>query len=297
MNAWAKKHTSSAIISVGDNFYAGNTKYEGAATSNDPKFKTFWKNVYTGDAVRKLPWWNVLGNHDWETVGSYANEIKYKDPLWMLPDFFYAKRVVVSAGVYATFVFIETDYLVYGEQGENAAMASNFKRQGWSSKAETNKKQLAWIENTISKANNDAYIIVVGHHPTYSCAKDVSSDMKDLLDIINKWNVNLYVNGHSHNMAGYLTRGGKTLHVQAGSGGQTSKLCDPLDKSYKEGHASKTLGFAHLSLSKNGGLVDWVSEKGDVVFSMEVGPRTPVKTFADVEYLTSASDPAVHIVE
>ncbi|KAI9333719.1 Metallo-dependent phosphatase-like protein, partial [Obelidium mucronatum] len=231
MDTWAGASGSSAIISLGDNFYQHTAAYDGIQSANDTKFTTFWKSVYTGNNIKNLPWWTVLGNHDWYTVNSMAYEIEFQDANWFLPDFFYTKRLLVDTGVYASFIFIETDLFEYGYGGANSAMATNFASLGWVTGSNTIEKQLAWIENAIAAANNDAYIFVVGHHPTYTCTSDVakSTPLQSLLAIVNKWSVSAYMNGHSHSQAGYVTNGGKTLQIQAGSGGQNTGTCAPFD--------------------------------------------------------------------
>ncbi|ORY37019.1 Metallo-dependent phosphatase, partial [Rhizoclosmatium globosum] len=223
MERWASALQSDKVISLGDNFYQGDATYDGIATANDVKFITYWKNVYNGTYLSTLKWWTVLGNHDWYSVGSDAYELMFNDDKWVMPDFFYIKRKQVDDGVFATFIFIETDLFEYGVQAKNKGMQQNFASQGWDQN--TNLKQLAWIENAIAQSNKDQYIIVVGHHPTYTCAGDVTDDLGSLYNIINTWNVSAYMNGHSHSMAGYLTNNNRTLQVQAGSGGQTSSTC------------------------------------------------------------------------
>ncbi|KAJ3069719.1 hypothetical protein HDU99_002852, partial [Rhizoclosmatium hyalinum] len=132
MNIWAAKTQPSAIINLGDNFYQGQASYEAVQAVNDPKFASYWKNVYNGDSIKSLPWWSVLGNHDWYTVNSQIYELEYQDLNWILPDFFYTKRVQIDTGVYATFLFIETDFLAYNAGGSKNAMDQNFQAMGWS---------------------------------------------------------------------------------------------------------------------------------------------------------------------
>ncbi|ORY52123.1 Metallo-dependent phosphatase, partial [Rhizoclosmatium globosum] len=215
VNNWAAITQPNAIISVGDNFYNGNQTYDGIQSANDIKFTEAWKNMYSGQNIANVPWWTVLGNHDWYTINSQVYELTFKDSRWILPDFFYTNRVQVDTGVYATFIFIETDLLAYGFAGKTAEMNQNFINMGWTSDQNTNKKQLAWIENTIAQYNNDQYIIIVGHHPTYTCVTDVTADLAAVQGFINKWGVSAYVNGHSHSMAGYVTNSGKTLVCHA----------------------------------------------------------------------------------
>ncbi|KAJ3070526.1 hypothetical protein HDU99_002657, partial [Rhizoclosmatium hyalinum] len=295
MERWAYALRSDKVISLGDNFYQGDATYDGIATANDVKFTTYWKNVYNGTYLSTLKWWAVLGNHDWYSVGSDMYELMFTDDKWVMPDFLYIKRKQVDDGVFATFIFIETDLFEYGVQAKNKGMQQNFASQGWDQN--TNLKQLAWIENAIAQSNKDQYIIVVGHHPTYTCAGDVTDYLGSLYNIINTWNVSAYMNGHSHSMAGYLTNNNRTLQVQAGSGGQILSTCDPsVDTSINPGFTLAKLGFSHLRINKNKLQVDWITDVGDIVYSASVPPRFPAIGVQPLyaNYLVSSTDPAVH---
>ena len=50
----------SHICAAGDNFYD-----HGLNTSNDPLFERSFANVYNGPGLRHVPWFAVLGNHDY----------------------------------------------------------------------------------------------------------------------------------------------------------------------------------------------------------------------------------------
>lgn len=66
MDTWASNSNSNFVNSLGSNFYEGGTfDYEGVLSTDDPKFDTLWKNVYSGAALSKLPWWLLMGAHDW----------------------------------------------------------------------------------------------------------------------------------------------------------------------------------------------------------------------------------------
>ncbi|ORY37986.1 Metallo-dependent phosphatase [Rhizoclosmatium globosum] len=318
MNTWAGKKGSAAIINVGDNFYAGdaNGKYpsEAVNSATDSKWVDIWSNVYNGDNIKNLPWWGVLGNHDWYLKNSFTYELNHIDPHWVIPDLFYTKRVQVDAGIYATFIFIETDLMQYGYGGSTKAAAKgmqpSFAAQGWTNGTNTVEKQLAWIENAVQAANNDAYIFIMGHHPIYTCYKKPSdwnndpavlSSLKSLLTIVNKWNVSAYFNGHQHSLAGYVTNNGNTLQIQSGSGGQLDGTCTdtfPDTKTYTVGGEYLTPGFAHLFVNSSIASVDLIDLKGSVIASYSVAPRVPVTgVSADATYLTAATDPAVHFIK
>ncbi|KAJ3067883.1 Tartrate-resistant acid phosphatase type 5 [Podochytrium sp. JEL0797] len=296
MNQWAQASSSEAIISVGDNFYKGaaSLAYDGVQSANDVKFQSVWSNVFNGGYIKNLPWWSVMGNHDWNNAGSALSELQHQSALWVMPDFFYTKRVEVDIGVFATFIFIETDLLFYGYAGYSAPMLSTFTALGWTAANNTIAKQLAWIENAIASANNDAFVFLVGHHETYTCVADANANMQTILTYVNKWNVTGYMNGHQHTLAGYVTNNGSTLQIQAGSGGKIDSACAPLDNTFSAGTEVVNYGFAHLRLDKTGAYVNFVNETAQSVLALSVKPRVPVTGVAPQPMLAPSADTSVH---
>ncbi|KAJ3245681.1 Tartrate-resistant acid phosphatase type 5 [Chytriomyces hyalinus] len=303
MNDWASEHKSNAVISLGDNFYKGGSyDYEGVLSKDDKKFTSLWSDVFNGPALRALPWWITMGNHDWYAQGSSGHQLDFEHENWHFPDLFYSKRVPLGfSDMYASFIFIETDLLQYGYGAlakNDSQMAGNFETFGWVEAAQTVEKQLAWLDKALETANQDALVFVVGHHGGFACSFDVVQAvyMDRVVALINKWNVSSYIHGHHHTMAYYYTNNGATLHVQAGSGGNVDAACAPIDTTAKGEELPNTYGFVHLSISgRDGAVFEFVTEIGEVVFEAKVGLRTPVEgVFADTTHLPDAEDPSVH---
>ncbi|KAJ3159500.1 hypothetical protein HK101_001051 [Irineochytrium annulatum] len=312
----AARDGSELVISLGDNFYKGGEfSYEGVKSSKDAKFNELWRDVYRGP-LSKLPWWMIMGNHDWYEMDSHLNEIKFgaKDKQWYLPDYFYQERIEIQNGAHASFIFIETDLLNYGcecasefgfslyapnllspvpDYGKKD-MDENFANAGWEERAHTVEKQLAWIDAALEEANSDEYVFVLGHHPVFTCNTEfeASINMTGLAEIIRKWRPTAYMNGHHHTMAWYLDA--ETLQIQVGSGGNIAPACAPVDDTAFGFELANTYGFAHCTLDDAEFKIDFVSEDGEVVMSASAGPRQPVfGVHADRTFLTSKNDPAV----
>ncbi|KAJ3014195.1 UNVERIFIED_CONTAM: hypothetical protein HDU68_000385 [Siphonaria sp. JEL0065] len=299
MDSWANKMGSMAVISLGDNYYKGGSyDYEGVESVDDPKFNTLWKNVYAGTTLAKLPWWVVLGNHDWMGLNSFKYELEYQNSQWDLSDFFYTKRVLLpgTTDTYASFIFIETDLLQYG-YNPGGKMEKNFELVGWVPESNTADKQLQWIENLLNQANNDAFIFVMGHHGCFSCAKDLegSKYMPSVCQLINKYQVTAYMHGHHHTLAYYYTNNNATLHVQSGAGGRTDDACAPLESVVGQ-EKTKTYGFAHLRVYPRFAQFDFVTEAGESVFNAYMGFRQPVTLNVETKLVMEATDPAVHFI-
>ncbi|KAJ3074333.1 Tartrate-resistant acid phosphatase type 5 [Podochytrium sp. JEL0797] len=298
MNSWAEKRNTTAVISLGDNFYKGGIyDYDGVESEEDPKFAGLWGNVFNGSALGKIPWWLVLGNHDWYTLNSYKFELGFQNPLWNLPDFFWTRRVEIEAGtgVFATFVFIETDLLQYGYHDKEKGIAENFVNAGWNADAHSAEKQLAWLDNALLEANQDAFVFVAGHHGCFSCAKDVNDSkfMTNVRGLVDKWQVTAYMHGHHHTLAYYRTNNNMTLHVQSGAGGNLAGSCKPVHPAVGN-ELTKTYGFAHLRVHPEFAEFDFVSESNEVAFSASIAARTPViGTQVDATYLVDEKDVAI----
>jgi acid phosphatase len=81
--------------------------------------------------------------------------------------------------------------------------------------------QLDWLEKELS-ASQAAWKIVFGHHPIYSSGKYGSNDdfIKTLTPLFQKYNVQLYINGHEHNYERTKSING-TTYLICGAGAKT----------------------------------------------------------------------------
>lgn len=162
MNKVAKEHSAQLVMTVGDNFYDNGT-----SSTTDPLWKSAWTDVYGFDYLGKLPWWAVLGNHDWVT--NPMSEIEYSsiNPNWILPDFF-SERILSFAGFTAVFLFIDTDLLNYGYSGFRND-STMFERFGWTKDNNTAEIQLEWIDTKLANNSKADFLFVVGHHNLGTC--------------------------------------------------------------------------------------------------------------------------------
>ncbi|KAJ3101068.1 Tartrate-resistant acid phosphatase type 5 [Physocladia obscura] len=298
MDIWAATYNSTAVLALGDNFYkGGNYSYDGVQSVDDPKFTTLWKDVFNGTTLKTLPWWIILGNHDWYLTNSQTYELEYEHINWKATDFFYTKRILVDldSQTYASFIFIETDLLFYGYNSTKNDLGVNFALQGWT--ANTYLQQLAWIDNALAEANNDPYVFVVGHHPTFTCGSDVTSslDMIALDNLVNKWVPTAYLNGHHHTLAYYYVNNGSTLQIQSGAGGTVpDTVCAPYENATGQ-ELSNINGFTHLHVTADLAKFEFVTEFNVLVFNASLPPRTPVVgVFANTTYLPAPGDPSIH---
>jgi hypothetical protein len=264
-------------------------------SADDDKFATLWKNVYSGAALSQLPWWLVLGNHDWYTLGSPGFEMEHQDPNWNIPDYFHVQRFALPDSKHATLIYIETDLLKFGYAGKSGTkMADNFQAAGWSALENTHLKQLAWIDKALETANQDDYVLVIACHPVFTCGSDVTGSvhMTELGALIKKWKPTAYMNSYHHTLAYYLTD--STLQIQSGAGGNIDAACAPLDPATGQEFAN-TYGFAHAQLTGSEFSIEFVSETAVSLGQTSATARTPVVGVqADTTYLPPVGDPSIH---
>jgi hypothetical protein len=311
MNKWAGNYNSNFVISVGPSFFSGGTySYDGVKSVADPKFSILWENVYrdstTVPALAALPWWLVVGNHDWYTLNSQLYEIQYHDtdPKWNSPDYFFVQRFALPNSKHATFIYINTELLFYGYAGKAPTdLATNFSNAGWTLANKTIEKQLAWIDKALEAANQDDYVFLIADDDLATCAGDnpwasatpslmINTSGTTLPALIAKWQPTAYMNDHHHTLAYDLYQG--TLYIQSGAGGNVDSTCAPVTGAVGNEYAN-TYGFAHAHLTDTSFTVEFVDETGVQRLNTSASQRTPISgQTASTTPLPPNGDPSIH---
>ncbi len=102
------------------------------------------------------------------------------------------------------------------------------------------KTQLIWLEQELSRSNAP-WKVVFGHHQIYSSGRyGINQNLiKTLTPILQKYGVQLYINGHDHNYERTRSINGTTyLICGAGAGVR------PVDRSIWTAHSASQLSFA-----------------------------------------------------
>jgi len=258
MNTFAEKRGSSFLLATGDNFYEF-----GVRSTTDRKWKDDWKDVYTG-YVGQIPWYAILGNHDW--YGEAKAQIDYTkvDKQWVMPDHFYTRVEQVGSKT-AAFVYVDTDLFNYGYNcfGFECALI-NFRKYGWTRENDTLEKQFQWVEEQFKKYNDADYLFVVGHHNVGICGG--KNSMPRFLSLMEKYNVSAYTFGHEH-FLGYK-QSKNTLLVVSGAGGKKQGPCGGEDWA-----AGDLYGFVNIRVAQNEFEVEFINEQGSIIKSKKAAPR------------------------
>lgn len=174
------------VVSTGDNFYDN-----GLIGKDDKAFKESFTDIYTAKSLQKQ-WYSVLGNHDYRgdveaQLSSYLREI---DSRWLC-----LRSFVVNAEV-AEIFFVDTTPFVeeYFSSPEHA-----YDWRGVNPRHAYLTHLLEDLERALMKSTA-TWKIVVGHHAIRSVGHhgDTGELVARLLPLLQKFNVDIYMNGHDH---------------------------------------------------------------------------------------------------
>src|SRR5918999_3388302 len=112
MSRVSKRLESRFVVTTGDNFY------DGVTSVRDPHWHESYEAVYDSVSLQ-IPWYVVLGNHDYQ--GSVQAQLDYAQlsARWRLPARSYAVEEVVDREVYALLIFLDTSPFLASYQVES----------------------------------------------------------------------------------------------------------------------------------------------------------------------------------
>jgi len=216
----AERESVSFILLLGDNFYIAGVK-----SVRDEQWKRKFEKVYHHPSLQ-IPFYAVLGNHDYGK--NPEAQVKYtgKSPRWKMPAKYYTFNQKIEDGKEIQFFGLDTHIMV--------------KRKS------KRKIQLKWFKQALadSKAH---WKIVFAHHPVYAGGKhgDTEGFEKWLEPLLIDYKVDLYVSGHEHVLEALKPVSGVHYLVSGTGSGPTR-----IKQSSKDLFAKSALGFALLRISK-----------------------------------------------
>jgi len=218
-----KKNNFNKIILLGDNFY----KY-GIESETDKRWDVEYNDIFPNTKI-----YVTLGNHCY--LGNIQAQINYSrmNNNWILPSRYYDKKIYFNDNInYIHLICIDTFELAQNES-INCSSHMNKKKLNNYLSSFNKKKQLEWLNNTLMNSNGK-WKIVFGHYPIFSNGLshgNCKEMIDDVLPILLKNNVNIYLSGHDHNIC-YSQY--KNLHcIVSGNGSQLSdKINDANNDSF-----------------------------------------------------------------
>lgn len=254
MGVCGEKLGAKFVVAVGDNFYE-----HGVASVTDPHWQKSFEKVYTAPSLQ-VPWWAVLGNHDY--LGNCDAQIEYSKPgrRWNMPARYFLRTETIDAKNSVDCFYLDTTPMANLNPSE-------VKLHG-DVESQDVPKQMAWFETAL-KASTAPWKIVVGHHPIYSGGVHGDSPylVKHVLPLLEKHGVQAYFNGHDHDLQ----------HLQADKvnlfctgGGSTPRKNIKTTRHTKFGLGCS--GFIAASLSAGALDVRMIDDMGKQLYSTSV-PR------------------------
>jgi len=249
----AKEFKAGFVLAVGDNFYE-----RGVESVTDSQWQTSFENVYSAPSLQ-VPWHAILGNHDYR--GNCDAQIHYSrtSRRWKMPARYFQRTEALGGGRNADFFFIDTSPMAELGKDKLLPMAHLHSQDVG--------KQIAWLDSALA-ASKAPWKIVVGHHPVYSGGGhgDTPYLVEHVLPLMEKHQVQVYFNGHDHDLQ----------HLQAGRvnffcSGAGSKI-RPTAQTPRTRFAKGCSGFAAVSLQSEQMQVRMIDDQGRLLYTAEV-PR------------------------
>lgn len=239
---------------LGDNIYDS-----GVSSTTDSQWQTKFEMPY---ASVNLPFWVVLGNHDYGGEGAgfdFArgkNEIDYTkvSTKWKLPSAYYK-----HTEKHVDFFALDTNLAMYFLTAEQKTDVAG------------------WVA-----ASNAQWKVAVGHHPYFSNGPHGNAGeyeglpfvpivngagVKDLLDYVVCGNVDLYIAGHDHNMQWIMPKcGGSTNLIVSGAGSSTSELKNNTSTYFE----TLDVGFVYIVIADNVLTAQFINTTGTVLHTRSI---------------------------
>lgn len=252
MQAVMRRTVIDGILLLGDNFYPC-----GVSGLSDPQ----WSKITAHFGATHLPIYPVLGNHDYGD----QQERGQRD-YWTCghPD---PGAEVDASGSVPGWHFPARNYLLRSPLADVVMLDSQPVALGFThhiAGSETSGEEIAWLRNTLDRADS-RWRIVVGHHTIFSSGphgrkNDATQQrMRALLPLLRKDHVDLYICGHDHDMEliGDLhRRNGDPLFLVSGAGSGTDmlwarKATGEPPTIWPKLPSSSYLGFAVLEIARD----------------------------------------------
>lgn len=252
MGIACQKAAASFVISVGDNFYE-----RGVTSLDDDHWQKSFETVYDAPSLQ-VPWYVVLGNHDY--AGNTKPQLAYgkTHPRWIMPARYYSKVHPVDATTNLECFYIDTCPFIeeYRQKPEEFTEIPE----------QDPKLQLEWLDHALAESKAE-WKLVFGHHPVYSSGLAHGNQpeiIEHILPLLHKYKVQAYIAGHDHDLE-HLKVGDLDLIV-SGGGSEHRPVKEPATSPF----AQAVSGFALASLSANEMQVRYIDNNGNLLYTTKV---------------------------
>lgn len=256
MGRVAAENRAGFVISTGDNFYDN-----GVTTTDAPQWKTSFEDIYTAQSLQ-IPWYVVLGNHDYRSNPPAEMAYTLVSPRWKMPARYFSHARKLPDGGSVEFFFLDTQPFVeaYRKGGKYSDVAKQSKDA-----------QLQWLRDGLA-ASHAEWKFVVGHHAIYSNGTEHGNTpelIRDVKPLLEQYGVQAYFNGHDHDLQHIVVNG--VNYITSGAGSRTRPTGTSPDTRFSLGETS---GFLSAVLTANKLKAEFIDYTGKTVYSFTVD-RTP----------------------
>jgi len=248
---------------------------------NDPQFKTTWEGIFLIFPNLCVPWFAILGNHDY--LGNPEAQIKFthseKNPggLWRMPDRNYTfSEILPWSGKTVEFFALDTN----GAQGHVRKKFPNIEKDLFSHKE--------WLRKELEESKA-GWKIVFGHHAMYTrgrnhgtvgrCLRDevyhhsgITSKGYGFEQVLIDGKANVYISGHEHLLQHHHAKGVEHFVVGA-SGGDKVRFYGGEDKTSNLTWWDKTcskIGFLAIEVSDNWMKANFIDSQCNILNSVNI---------------------------
>jgi hypothetical protein len=251
MDLASQKHSVQFIVTAGDNFY-----YRGVWNTTDPHWKRSFEDVYTLPG-HNVPWYPVLGNHDYGHNPQAQIEYSKLSGRWRMPARYYKLEKGLRGTGGVLLAFTDTSPFVTASYGANMA---DLPQQDTAA-------QRAWLGQTLSNSKAH-WKIVIGHHPLYSAGKHGNTP-----ELINRFkplllhsSTDFYLAGHDHSLQHLAVPGEKTTYLVSGGGSEHTYITPHPYRRY----ARSLAGFLVMTLYAEKAVYYFYNAAGRLLYRQEV---------------------------
>ena len=238
-----------ATLLLGDNFYTT------VVDENSPLIPLWFEQMYD-PAVLKMPFYALLGNHDYQNTNISARaELAYAkahpESRWKMPS-----------------KYFRVDFPQDKPLVSVVMLDGNLQDQEWDDEAQ-------WMNKELEKPR-PTWLILASHFPLFSNSEhgDSKTMPKRIGAALESHRVDFYLAGHDHNLQHLQIATKYTSHIVSGAGG---KELYPMYRDDRGPFTASTNGFVHLTLTPSLATVRFVSESGKTMHLFERTPDGNVK--------------------
>ena len=274
LRAYSTQHAvhPQALLMLGDNFYGA---LKGGAHS--ARWQTQFEEMYPADAF-PCSAYAILGNHDYQRwpESKVDAELEYArigrtsagPTRWTMPSRWYRFEFPAKDPL-ITFIALDSNM----PRADGAASHG----RDFTLTPQQQADQLAWLEAELKRPRTTPFLVVMGHHPVYSDGPhgDHPVLIRDWDPLFRKYNVQLYLAGHDHDMQHLEFEGHPTSFFLSGGGGADLYTLK-VDPAQRGPYAQKVYGFSHLSVTVKQMTLRHLDQNGRALHALTKTPEGKV---------------------